>query len=116
MTPRFISPLIGSYERASEPFRTANDTSYEVIPAGFSCNTALTPFNHMQGLASRIILVYKTPMNEYTKSIQAWSRRKKQMQALRNQGFSDAKIGMKFGGISHQRVGQILGPKKARKV
>lgn len=36
MTPRFTAPLTGSYERASEPYRTANDTSDEAMPVGLS--------------------------------------------------------------------------------
>ena len=53
-------------------------------------------------------------MKELDVFMGAARRRKKQMLALRNKNWTDERIGAKYG-ISYQRVGQILGPKKARK-
>lgn len=43
------------------------------------------------------------------------SRRNIKMQSLRNQGFSDTEIA-RLVGLTPERVGQILGRKKSRKV
>lgn len=44
---------------------------------------------------------------------QGWKRRKAAMVKLRDEGETDTEIARRFG-ISKARVGQILGPRKAR--
>ena len=45
---------------------------------------------------------------EYKKELVKWAKRRKKIKAMREKGVSMAMIGARFGGISRERVRQIL--------